>query len=252
MTEPLIYLAIAPVALILWYVYKKDVHNEPKGQLVKSFVFGVLITVPICIVEAILMNTFSTDVAYVHSYITLFINTFISIGLIEEFFKWLVVKLANYNNKHFDETYDAIVYSVFVSLGFAAFENIMYSISQLLTGGALASFITLFMRFLTAVPGHAFFGVYMGYYLSKAKIAQTCYDIKAQRKYLALALFVPALLHTLYDFFVFTQNELFILCWFVFVILLYVFGIKMVKNASTNNRHYNVFDLIDNNKNDNV
>ena len=248
MIKILFALAIAPVILILWYVYKKDVHKEPKGQLAKSLILGIVITIPVSIVESILLNIFPTEIASAKSIILLFINTFISVGLIEEFFKWLVVRCGNYNNKHFDESYDAIVYCVFASLGFAAFENVMYVFSEYLTGGAFAGFYIIFLRFLTAVPGHAFFGIYMGYFLSKAKIAQVSFDKKSERKYLWFSLLVPTLLHTLYDFLVFTQNGLFILIWFVFVILLYVFAIKMVNDASVNNKHYNITELIDNNQ----
>ncbi|MBK7649981.1 MAG: PrsW family intramembrane metalloprotease [Flammeovirgaceae bacterium] len=33
---------------------------------------------------------------------------------------------ALYNNKHFNEPFDGIVYSVMVGMGFATFENILY------------------------------------------------------------------------------------------------------------------------------
>ncbi|MBR3280450.1 MAG: PrsW family intramembrane metalloprotease [Clostridia bacterium] len=248
MFKILFALAIAPVILILWYIYKKDVHKEPAGQLAKSLILGIVIVIPVSIAESILLNMFPTDIESAKSFVLLFINTFVAVGIVEEFFKWLVVRCVNYNNKHFDESYDAIIYCVFASLGFAAFENILYVFNEYLTNGIFASFYIIFLRFLTSVPGHAFFGIYMGYFLSKAKNAQISFDKKLERKYKLLSLFIPTLLHTLYDFLVFTQSGLMILIWFIMLIVLYVFAIKMVNDASVHNKHYNSLELIDNNQ----
>ena len=43
----LIYISIIPVVLLLFYIYKKDVEVEPRGMLIKIFVFGCLSTVTI-------------------------------------------------------------------------------------------------------------------------------------------------------------------------------------------------------------
>jgi RsiW-degrading membrane proteinase PrsW (M82 family) len=48
-----------------------------------------------------------------------------------------------------------------VSMGFAAFENILY----VFQGG----FKVALLRAFTAIPAHATFGVIMGYYMGKSK-----------------------------------------------------------------------------------
>ena len=246
MVDILFCLALAPVALILWYIYKKDMHKEPAGQLAKSFFLGALVTIPVCVIELVMTLIFPQNEYLANSFIYLFIYTFFGVGIIEELFKWLVVRFANYNNNHFDETYDAIVYSVFASLGFAAFENLMYVFSEFLFSGVLASFLTIVLRFVTAVPGHAAFGICMGYFLSKAKIAQTQFDKGKEKTFLFLSILIPTLLHTIYDFLIDTQNILMILIWFVFVIVFYVFAVIMVKKASKNNVHYNNAEILNN------
>ena len=237
-------LALAPVVLILWYIYKKDVHKEPTGQLAKSFFLGVLISIPVCILETIMILILPKEEDLYNSFICLFIYTFFGVGIIEELFKWIVVRFANYNNNHFDETYDAIVYSVFVSLGFAAFENLVYVFGDFLVNGALESFITIVIRFVTAIPGHAFFGICMGYFLSKAKISQTKFEKGKEKKFLFFSILIPTLLHTLYDFLIITQSFLMVIVWFIVVILFYVFAIIMVRKASKNNVHYNNAELL--------
>ena len=50
-----------------------------------------------------------------------------------------------------------------VALGFAAFENVKYVYSY--------GFATGLVRAVTAVPGHAIFGVFMGYFYGYAKLS---------------------------------------------------------------------------------
>ncbi len=234
----LLGLSIAPVALILWYVYKKDPDKEPTRQLVKCFAFGLLSLIPVLIFELIFDVFLPTNIESVQSYIQLFFNIFISIGLVEEFFKWLVVKLANYNNSHFDQSYDAIVYCVFASLGFACFENILYVVFQGLSLGVGNAIFTGVLRFLTAVPGHAFYGVIMGFFLTKAKKAQVGKNKTLENKYILLSVMIPSLIHTLYDFLVLSQNLLFILLWLVLIIAINALSIIMIKKASAENERF--------------
>src|SRR5690606_32179849 len=62
--------------------------------------------------------------------------------------------------KEFDEPYDGIIYGAFISLGFAAIENILYVVE---VGVSVA-----LLRMFTAVPAHASFGIIMGYYFGMA------------------------------------------------------------------------------------
>lgn len=89
----------------------------------------------------------------------------------------------------FNEPFDGIVYSVMVSMGFAATENIFY----VLEGG----YQTALVRAFTAVPAHATFGILMGYYMGKAKFSNN--RIMLNLTGLCLAI----LFHGAYDFFLF-------------------------------------------------
>lgn len=81
---------------------------------------------------------------------------------------------------------DGIVYGATASLGFATLENVLY-VSD---GGLHVAILRAFL----AVPGHAFLGAIMGYYVSRAKF--TGGD---RRPLLVRALAIPILLHGLYD-----------------------------------------------------
>ena len=84
---------------------------------------------------------------------------------------------------------DGIVYAVCVSLGFAAFENVMYLFSN------MEDFLSVGVtRALFAVPGHFCDGVLMGYYYSKVRFCSG-----ATTKDQIMVLGAPIILHGLYD-----------------------------------------------------
>jgi RsiW-degrading membrane proteinase PrsW (M82 family) len=76
-----------------------------------------------------------------------------------------------------------------LSLGFAAFENVMYLFSN------VEDFLSVgFTRALFAVPGHFCDGVLMGYYYSKVRFGSN-----ATTKDQIMVLGAPIILHGLYD-----------------------------------------------------
>ena len=231
----LLTLAVVPVFVILWFVYVNDKHKEPGRPLAKTIIFGILSTIPIGILENILEPLLNVDVEEGLSLISLFIYVFLGIAVIEELAKWLIVVGLNYNKRYFDESYDAIVYCTFASLGFAVLENILYVIASLLTGGSVASFVTVLLRAVTSIPGHACDGVFMGYFISKAKISQVFENRKKEDKNLILALVIPTVVHTLFDAFLLSQNLLLLLVWFVFIIVCDVIAIALIKDGAKKN-----------------
>ena len=215
MSDGLLFMAVFPVILLCFYIYIKDTNKEPFGLLAKIFMLGVLMAVPVVIVESILDIFFVKD--GVTNFIILFISVFISVGLVEEGAKFIVTKFIGYNNDEFDEIYDVIVYSVFASLGFACIENVLYVFNY--------GFSTAIVRALLSVPGHMCFGVLMGYFLAMAKINSVNNRNGSYVKNMILSLIVPSLVHTLYDSFLFyaeNVNNGF------FIILFLVFDINMV------------------------
>jgi len=225
--DSLLYWAIVPVILLLMFIYKKDTKSEPMGMVVKIFFLGVFSCIPTVVVEMFLDGIFSTD--NYSSLAILFINVFMGVALVEEFFKWIIVKLVAYNNSNHDETYDAIVYSVFASLGFACFENIAYVFNY--------GFGTALLRAISAVPGHACFGVIMGYFFSKAKQA-THKKSNNEGMYLLLSLVIPTLVHTIYDFLVFSDVSFLATLWIGFVIALFIVCFILVNIAAKDNAYF--------------
>ena len=205
-------------------------------MLVRMFSKGLLAFVPILIVEILLSSIFDTD--GVTSFVQIFINTFIGVALVEEFFKWWFVYKYAYNSKEFDEVYDIIVYSVFVSLGFACIENVSYVLQNGL-GNAL-------LRALSAVPGHMYFGVMMGFFLSRAKVAKFNKNDDMSRNNMILSLLFPVLFHTMYDALIFycvnNENAAVFLLFVVFHIINLIICILIIR--MTSKVQYNISNKI--------
>jgi RsiW-degrading membrane proteinase PrsW (M82 family) len=208
--------SLAPVLIILFYIYFRDKYDkEPLGLLLKALLVGIVVVVPVIFTGRMLMNLMpqSSKVAAA-AY-----HAFVVAGSTEELFKFLALYLLVWKSPSFNEKFDGIVYAVFVSLGFAGVENVLY----VMDGGMQ----TALTRALTAVPAHAIFGITMGYYLGIAHMYK-----ELQGPYLARALLVPILLHGIYDFILMVEVGWLLLLFIPYVIALYIMGIKKMKEHS--------------------
>ncbi|MBN1250710.1 MAG: PrsW family intramembrane metalloprotease [Bacteroidales bacterium] len=213
-----LYIAIAPVVVIIVYIYYRDKYEkEPKKLLIKALVGGMLVTFPLFFVEQIL-GGFSIGMPKIGA---AFYNAFFVASLMEEAFKYLAFYLLIWDDKNFNELFDGIIYAVYISLGFATIENIMYVISYGEGTGILRAF--------TAVPAHALFGIVMGYYFGLAKFIPSL-----KKKFLIMAILIPFVLHGIYDFLLMSGNEWLMLLFIPFVIFMWIYGFKKMKLHSEN------------------
>ena len=226
----LLFVSIFPVFLIGRYIYKADKNKEPGKLLVKLFLGGIGSCFLVLIVTWILEATspiFSANINDL-TFFELIVNVFIGVALVEESCKWIMAYSISYNKDDFDELYDAILYCMFVSLGFACLENVLYVFQGGIGTGLLRAFL--------AVPGHACDGVFMGYYLGVAKISELNGRQDLKRKNIILSIVAPTITHGIYDFCLFTGSSLFVILFFVFVIWMYIYAVKKIKKISSLNR----------------
>ena len=180
-------LAVVPAVLLIFFIVGKDKKQpEPPLQLVKAFFMGVVAVVITAFFNIIIGSVFHFDSTTVGGSIG---TAFLGAAIPEECAKMLMLWLLLRRNKYFDEHFDGIVYAVMVGLGFALVENLLYmfdNYNEWLAVGISRAFLS--------VPAHYAFAVFMGYYYSLA-----CFESRNNRRYYLLALFVPILLHGLYD-----------------------------------------------------
>ena len=221
----LLFLAVIPVVIICTYIYRKDKNKEPGSLLVKLFGLGIASCFLVLIISSVVFKIFPFMQSEQKNFFETMAYAFIGVALIEELCKWLMTYMGAYSHKEYDEVYDGIVYAVYVSLGFAFFENLLY----VLGNNSISVGIS---RGLLAVPGHACDAVFMGYYLSLAKMYSYKKNKQQERKNLLLSIIVPTILHGIYDFCLFSQIDILLLTFFIFVITIYIISIKKIKQLS--------------------
>jgi RsiW-degrading membrane proteinase PrsW (M82 family) len=185
----LLFLAIAPVAVVILYIYFKDKYEkEPIKIVAISFLLGATVSIILTFTLGYIASSLVplTDVKSISQQ---FIKAFFTVALVEEFSKYIIVRFYAQKKNEFNEPFDGIVYAVMVSMGFAALENILYTYQYGFGVGVTRAF--------TAVPAHATFGVIMGYFMGKAKFSNNSIKLNL------LGLLFATLFHGSYDFFLF-------------------------------------------------
>ena len=247
-------LALLPAIVLCVYIYKKDkADKEPPKLLATLLLAGVGVALIAMLVEmglgALLNAAFgltgdydgSGDLSAFSGRLYYFIEAFLIVAPAEEFFKWLFTWKITANNKNFNSLFDGVIYCVFTSLGFAAFENVMY-VFQYGVSAAL-------MRAVTAVPGHMFFAIIMGYFYSMWHLQYQAKHLESEcvrlnymkqpaasafntRAPLIKSIVLPIAVHGAYDYCCFVGTVLSTIIFYVLLIGLYVYCFTLVKKQS--------------------
>ena len=204
-----ILFGILPSLVWLFYYLKKDLHPEPKREILKLFFYGAIITIPVFLVQmglsSILEQIKVSGILDGFPIIADILKWFIVIALTEEFLKYFVVKQVILKESTLDEPLDVMLYMVVVALGFAAVENILYLFSPVshsyfdLNKVLGLTMIISFIRFIGATFLHTLCSALIGYFLALA-------SIRPQKKRLLVAtgIILASLLHGFYDFSIIT------------------------------------------------
>ena len=247
-------LALLPAIVLCVYIYKKDkADKEPPKLLATLLLAGVGVALIAMLVEmglgALLNAAFgltgdydgSGDLSAFSGRLYYFIEAFLIVAPAEEFFKWLFTWKITAKNKNFNSLFDGVIYCVFTSLGFAAFENVMY-VFQYGVSAAL-------MRAVTAVPGHMFFAIIMGYFYSMWHLQYQAKHLESEcvrlnymkqpaasafntRAPLIKSIVLPIAVHGAYDYCCFVGTVLSTIIFYVLLIGLYVYCFTLVKKQS--------------------
>ena len=243
----LLMLAVLPALAVMFFVWKMDKREkEPVKLLLQLLGLGALTTISAIILETVfnaILNGLTSDwraesiltgklefVSESKRFWYQFLNAFFCVAMVEESGKFLVLYLRTWKCPEFDFSYDAVVYAVASSLGFATVENILYVFRS---ENGLS---TAVMRAITSVPGHAIFAVFMGCFFGKAKYSHYIQDRKATRRNMLLSLTVPTLLHGFYDFCLFMEDDDYLIAFFGFEILITILAIYMIIRLSHNDK----------------
>lgn len=225
-----IFFGLAPSFIWLLFFLRKDAHPESNPMILKIFFYGMLAAAPVALLEVGLYQ--ELKLLNLPLFWFRLVYAFLGIALIEEVFKYLVVKKKVLKNPEFDEPTDIILYMIIAALGFAAAENLLILFPLLHPFQLLETAVVSVFRFAGATFLHALCSGLLGYFLALS-FCQT----KNRLRLVSQGLFTAVILHGLYDFSIMEveQNFKFIIP-IIVLIALAVFvsrGFKKVKHLKS-------------------
>jgi RsiW-degrading membrane proteinase PrsW (M82 family) len=172
-----------PAVVLMGVVDRADARRpEPRSVLRRAALYGGLATIPCIVLQLMMEGLKPAGVAG-----ALF-QAFVQAALTEESAKAIALKRV-WNHPAFDERLDGIVYATRIGLGFALVENV----GCLLGATTLSGFVGIWvMRAVLAVPGHAIYAGFTGYWAARRRFDGTGLGLLGG---LAIAIF----LHGSYD-----------------------------------------------------
>lgn len=183
--------AVLPAIFLMIYVYNQDsIEKEPASLLWACVGRGVLAALVSIVLEMI--GEKLLGISGIQNKVTYtVVMDFLVVAAVEEGTKYFFMSRLTWHNPNFNYRFDGIVYSVFTSLGFAAFENVKYVFSYgLQVAGS---------RAILAIPAHMGFSVIFGLFYGRAKRAADCGENVKKVVDLIIGYLLAVGLHGLYD-----------------------------------------------------
>lgn len=175
--------SLVPTLLLIGFVlYTDRKSREPSKNIIICLLSGILTVALAGYLEELVIPYFSNSVILTYVW-----------GFIEELSKIAIFFLFIFDNKHYDDIYDGVVYMTLIALSFAGLENIMYAFSE----NTVSESISLaLMRDFTTIPLHVICGVVIGYFVSLGNFSKD-----KTKKYInfLLAILISSLIHGTYN-----------------------------------------------------
>ena len=193
--------AVAVYLFILFIVKRDRGHREPIGALLAAMGFGFLavgiagITNEIFLPQALMDSIGRTDTATQATIPTVtLLKASLFVGFNEEILKALPLAIFIYHKKYFNELTDGVIYFGINALTFGIIEDVVYSLSL---GGDVGISRILFSPYL-----HVGFTVFFGLSLAYKKVLNRTWLLPV------LGMVCAVLLHSIYDFVIFSHSSL--------------------------------------------
>lgn len=216
--------AILPALVLLRYVYRHDtIEKEPMPLLIKLVLMGVLAALISMFLENVgegVLNLLTAPDSKLHTLLL----AFLVVAVAEEGTKLVLLRRTTWHHSAFNYRFDGVVYAVFVSLGFAAFENILYVLHYGLS--------VALPRALLAVPGHMSFAVFQGVFYGRAKVREREEDEPGVRWSLWTGYLLSVFLHGFYDACAMLEEDWSVLVFLGFVAVMFFCVFRTLKRES--------------------
>ncbi|MDD5987752.1 MAG: PrsW family glutamic-type intramembrane protease [Eubacteriales bacterium] len=223
--------ALVPPIILMVIIYNKDrTEKEPIGLILKLLFAGALSTIPAGIIEYFCEGAL-LPAAGLQQGTLLYqvVFNFLVVAWTEEGVKHFALKRITWTHPAFDYTFDAMVYTVAVGLGFAMVENIQYVFNYGLS--------TAIMRAITAIPGHCIFGIHMGYFYGLSRFHLTHFRPARSKAYMFCSMLIPVLLHGTYDLMAGSRNPMLEILFFAYLVVMDIVAVITVNRFQKKDLH---------------
>jgi RsiW-degrading membrane proteinase PrsW (M82 family) len=227
----LVAAAAIPAVFLMIKVYRSDRLEKESPYLIKKLIWAGLFSVLLALVEETVLSFILGLFVPVESPLYNIIMFFVIVAFSEETSKFLFMYRKTWRNPEFNCQYDGVVYAVITSLSFALFENITYVFSY--------GFGTAVIRAVTAIPGHACFGVFMGVFYGIAKRCDYRRSVSGSSFFRYMAILVPALLHGAYDYIATMEADSGDWSFLVFIIIMFIISYILIGKQAKKDRPIN-------------
>lgn len=174
----ILFSLVPTIFLVCFVLYTDRKSKEPTKNVIICLLSGILTIAFASYLENLVMPFFSNSVILTYVW-----------AFIEEFSKLAIFFLFIFDNKHYDDIYDGVVYMMLIALSFAGLENIMYAFSE----STISSSISLaLMRDFTTVPLHVICGIVIGFFVSLGSFSK---DKNKKYTNFGLAILIPSFIH---------------------------------------------------------
>ena len=209
----ILFFTFLPALIVVLFFYFAQKFKNLKFFILKAFILGILICFPAGYINSFIIETFTNN----NEINNALLYGFFAGGLTEEILKFLALLFYLPTQKKL-EKFDVVIFALFISLGFAVYENFGY-----VFGSSDNSFEIAFLRAFTAVPMHIFNGILMGYFFE-------FYILTKDKKFLGYSILLPILLHGSYNFFAFANLNISKAIILIMILMSYKFKIIHDKN----------------------
>lgn len=228
----LILAAVIPAIFLMIKVYQSDRLEPESPYLLRKMVTGGIWSAVLAGILEWIANGVLTSFVSQKDPIYNVIMYFVIVAYAEEGAKYFFLKRRSWFSQEFDCQYDGVVYAVFVALGFALWENISYVM--------IYGFSTALVRAVTAIPGHACFGVFMGIFYGLARgYAYLGKNIRS-KFFRVLAIVVPAALHGSYDYVASLNSAEGQWIFLAFIAVLFFISFHLVSKMAKNDKYFQI------------
>lgn len=197
------YIGFAFLPPILWLLFylREDKNPEPKSLLLLVFIGG-MVSALLALVGECAWMTISTGSCQggIDSAVSPLV-LFGVIALIEEYCKYLAVRVIAEKRPDFDEPIDAMIYMMTSAMGFAALENFLF-VFPIFRLNIFSGLEITTNRFLGANLLHALASGIVGFFLARAFFSPK------RHHFVILGLFFAAVLHTLFNYLILVREDI--------------------------------------------